>query len=228
MAHGRYRIKVSLHIGTDTKRNGSKWRESLKILGAIHEHTKPNKPHNYHNSTENSPSRKRSIERIEPTAKASFQSASIKINSLKAQPLKDPSISLEQPSASTMDLSTRDDGSSRSPHRVVLSLKDPHYKSIMHAHFRLLGSSTKSTGSRSEFDKTVERQIATMVFDMLRCSHSNISNGGKMNESDDMDISDSEDEGTDVRRPVEFYRIVRWDRKKGEERVEDGWALGSE
>ena len=99
---------------------------------------------------------------------------SVKVNDTRsAKKKKDPTpqpIANESPSTEKVSksVSTRRKTprnksiTSDNPHRVVLSLFQQPYKSIMHAHFRLLGK------ERTDLVKALEREIAIKVYDMLK------------------------------------------------------------
>eukprot|EP00804_Cyclotella_cryptica_P026455 CCRYP_008112-RC/>CCRYP_008112-RC protein AED:0.21 eAED:0.21 QI:128/1/1/1/1/1/4/123/886 len=113
-----------------------------------------------------------------------------------------------------------DDVPHSASHRIVLSLKCHPYKSIMHAHFRLLGPGPKIVGDRSEYFKMMERQIAIRVFEMLRSGGS----GGSNHDSTDDSIADCANHRKAATQ-VNFYRIARGGGKVWDEKVEEGWAL---
>ena len=90
------------------------------------------------------------------------------------------------------------------PHHptLILSLHRPPYKSIMHAHFRLLGA----VSDRSPMTRRTERRLALQLFQRLR----------RQNDSDNHGET----------KKVTFCKLVRW--QGVEEEVGEDWALKSE
>ena len=81
---------------------------------------------------------------------------------------------------------------------VVLSLRCQPYKSIMQAHFHLLGPCPSSLKARDKFMKSLEKELATRVLEMLQ------SNG----------------------ESVKLFKLVRF--TSDVEEVDEEWAIKSE